>query len=207
MVLDKCYQLLIRKKMDSLCSSTWTLSSAAEYTDSFGVGIEWGLGKMLVGVAQGVLTEMKADNIEHCITEVQGQVCNMVSAYNEAFTNHDMKQAMVYVTGIYADLDTTMADCKNDVNTDLPGLKDWASVLQSPNLVAIMTKNVMRHVFAFTEYFNAAKRTWDAQSYFWTGERMGTMLVMATTQKNILYQMEVDAGIEVDFEGEDYILQ
>ena len=36
---------------------------------------------------------------------------------------------------------------------------------------------------------------------------MGEMLVIATHGVNILYQDEIDAGITVDFEGEDYILQ
>ena len=178
--------------MESFCSSSWTLSTAAEYPnlmDVPGAGLEWGLGLMVVGVAQGVLTQNKATNIEHCIGEAKVLACDMVSAYNELVKNHDMGQMLYYVSDAYSKLDATKADCTKDVNADLPELKEWASVLQQPmsSLEKQITKNVMRHVFAFTEYFNTAKKTWDAHSYYWTGERIGEMFVMATAKKNILY--------------------
>ena len=178
--------------MDSFCSSSWTLSTAAEFPtlmDGFGTGIEWGLGLMLVGVAQGVLTQNKATNIEHCIGEVKVLACDMASAYKEAVNNHDLGQMLYYVSDAYSQLDTTKADCVHDIEADLPALEQWAAVFAQPmsSLEKQITKNVMRHVFAFTEYFNTAKRTWDAHSYYWTGERVGEMLVMATAKKNILY--------------------
>ena len=70
-----------------------------------------------------------------------------------------------------------------------------------------ITKNVMRHLIKFTEDFNLTKKSWNSQSYYWAGERMGHLLVMATAKKNIIYQSEIDAGIEIDFGGEEYFIQ
>ena len=75
------------------------------------------------------------------------------------------------------------------------------------DLTAMIAKNVARHSVKFYEKFSISQRTWDAHSYFWTGEILGEMLVMVTKKKNTLYQSEVEAGIVIDFEGEDYILQ
>ena len=102
-----------------------------------------------------------------------------------------------------------MTDCKADMNEDLPMIKEWASLFQQPasQVEALITKNVLKHSFRFLEKFNIAKRTWDAQSYWWTGEQLGVMLVTATQQKNIIYADEIEAGIDIDFGGEEFFLQ
>ena len=112
-----------------------------------------------------------------------------------------------HLIGAYTKFGTTKTDCEADLKLDGPMLKEWASIFSEPGIEGKITKNVMRHAFKFMIQFNEAKKTWDQKSYYWTGERMGSMLVVATMSKNIIYQDEIDAGIEVDFEGEDYILQ
>ena len=88
-------------------------------------------------------------------------------------------------------------------------MMEWAQFFNKSgkDLEHAIINNVMRHVFKFTAEYNIAKQTWAAGSYWWTGEKMGTMLVQATQSKNILYADEVENGWEVDFEGESFILQ
>ena len=65
----------------------------------------------------------------------------------------------------------------------------------------------MKHIFKFTGEFNIASKTWHAGSYWWCGDKMGNMLVQASQSKNILYADEIENGWEVDFGGEEFILQ
>ena len=194
-MLDKALLLVINyieNLMDSICSSSWTLSTATELPNlegAPGTGLEYGLGKMAVGLAQGVLIGNKADNIEHCIDEVKVLVCDLKDAYNSIADEDNGTMMIKHLMDAGAQFATTKADCIKGVNTDLPELKEWASVLKQPmgDVEKLIAKNVMRHSIRFYENFNIAKKTWDAHSYFWTGERMGEMLVMATARKNILY--------------------
>ena len=95
------------------------------------------------------------------------------------------------------------------MNTDLPMIKEWAAFMKQPagDVEKMITKNVLKHSFRFLEMFNIAKKTWDVQHYWWTGERLGEMLVTATQKKNIIYADEIEAGIEIDFDGEEFFLQ
>ena len=82
--------------MDAICSSTWTLSSAeipttAEFLMGVpGAGIEWGLGKMAVGLGYGVLVGNEANDIVNCINEFKSMACEVREAYMQLVKENNL---------------------------------------------------------------------------------------------------------------------
>ena len=187
----------------SFCNATPTYELGA----GEGTGIEIGLGQMGLGLADGVLKQLSVEHLEACVTEVKTLLCDVETAADDAFKNHDFGKAFTTLISAYTKIGDTKADCKADFEVDGPALKEWVAFVQSPGIEGKIVKNILFHAWKFLKLFNEAKETWDHHSWYWTGERMGEMIVIASRGVNILYQDEIDAGITIDFEGEDYILQ
>ena len=162
---------------------------------------------MGLGLAEGAVKQLAVTNIESCMNEVKAILCDVETAADEGFKNHDFGKAFTKLISAYTKIGDTKAHCKSDMTLDGPALKQWISVLEEPGMEGKIVKNVLRHAWKFLKLFNEAKLTWDNHSWYWTGERMGEVLVIATKSVNVLYQDEIDAGIDIDFEGEEYILQ
>ena len=198
--------------MESICSSSWTLANAMEQPElgvAPGAGIPWGLGLMALGTGQGVLTALNATHIQECFEEIKVVACDARDAYNSVMVDKKLGPAIGSLMAAQDQFAKATAQCKVDLNTDLPMIEEWGAFMKQPagDIEKMITKNVLRHSFRFLEMFNVAKKTWDAHSYFWTGERLGEMLVTATQTKNVIYADEIEAGIDIDFGGEDFILQ
>ena len=162
---------------------------------------------MGLGLAEGALKQLAVTNIEACVTEVKTLLCDVETAADEGLKNHDFGAAFAKLMSAYTKIGDTKANCTADLKLDGPALKEWVAFIQAPGIEGKIVKNVLRHAFKFLKLFNESKKTWDNKSFYWTGERMGEMLVIASRGVNVLYQDEIDAGITIDFEGEDYILQ
>ena len=195
--------------MVDFCKTAATTGIDQPLMGTPGAGFEWGLGEMVVGMGYGVLDELKATNIEHCIAEAKVIACDAQQAYHEAIGNHDIGMTLYHLADAYSLAGSTMTDCKADIALDLPTIKAWASLftLTEKEIQSTITKNVLKHMIKLTSEFTGAKKTWNHFEFYNTGEKLGHMAVQASQTKNMLYQDEIDMGIEIDFEGEPYILQ
>ena len=164
---------------------------------------------MAIGTGQGVLTTLNATHIQSCIDEFKVVYCDAMDAYSSVMVDKKLGPAIGAAMKASTDFSKAMKDCQADMNTDLPMIKEWAAFMKQPagDVEKMITKNVLKHSFRFLEMFNVAKKTWDVQHYWWTGERLGEMLVTATQKKNIIYADEIEAGIDIDFDGEEFFLQ
>ena len=164
---------------------------------------------MAIGAGEGVLTALNATHVQSCIDEFKVVYCDAMDAYSSVMVDKKLGPAIGAAMKASTDFSKAMKDCQADMNTDLPMIKEWAAFMKQPagDVEKMITKNVLKHSFRFLEMFNVAKKTWDVQHYWWTGERLGEMLVTATQKKNIIYADEIEAGIEIDFDGEEFFLQ
>ena len=126
-----------------------------------GFGIEMGMGLMGLGLVEGMLKGLDATHMESCVTEAKDILCNLETALDEGFKNHDIGKMFSELFSAYMKVNTTKTDCLADYKVDGPMLKEWAAQFTAPGFESKIMKNVLRHSFKFLIQFNEAKKTWD----------------------------------------------
>ena len=85
---------------------------------------------MAIGAGQGVLSKdgLNATHIMDCMNEMKAVACDVNDAYHSVVTDKKLGPAIGKLISAQADFSTAMADCKADMDADLPMIKEWATL-------------------------------------------------------------------------------